>query len=167
MSYIRLAKLEDVFTMSRIHALTWKKAYTGLIPQDYLDKIREDRWVKPFTEALSNNLHEAAIISNGSEDTGCICFGKSRDDEIGYGEVISLYVLPEYWSNRQGYELMNFALKRLKEQGFENCHLWVLEGNNRAIRFYERYGFTKDDKARIIKIGGIDLAEIRYSIKLQ
>ncbi|WAM35848.1 GNAT family N-acetyltransferase [Caldicellulosiruptor acetigenus] len=166
MSYIRLAKIEDVASMSRIHALTWKEAYKGLIPQEYLNGISEDKWIKPFTDALSNKLHEAAIINNGETDTGCVCFGKSRDGEAGYGEIISIYVLPAYWSTRQGYELMNFALNRLKKQNFDYCHLWVLEGNTRALNFYERYGFRSDNKVRMLNIAGVNLRELRYSIKL-
>lgn len=43
--------------------------------------------------------------------TACITYGKSRDESLeDFAEIISLYVLPEYWSQKQGYELMQFSM---------------------------------------------------------
>ena len=35
---IREATPKDVKDISRIHALSWKSAYKGIVPQAYLDK---------------------------------------------------------------------------------------------------------------------------------
>jgi len=43
------------------------------------------------------------------------------------------------------------ALDRLGE--FERVVVWVLEGNERAIRFYERSGFQGDGKEKEIMLG--------------
>jgi len=39
---IRTATLDDVPDISRIHALSWKAAYKGIVPQAYLDGLKED-----------------------------------------------------------------------------------------------------------------------------
>lgn len=46
---------------------------------------------------------------------------------------------------------MNAAFEKLKE--YKRIALWVLKGNERAIRFYERYGFRFDGTAETIHLG--------------
>ena len=59
------------------------------------------------------------------------------------GEIISLYLLPEYMGKGYGKELLKTAISELSAQGFQEIFLWVLEENNRARHFYERCGFLK------------------------
>ena len=56
---------------------------------------------------------------------------------------------------------MAHALQALREMGFSQAVLWVLEQNSRARRFYEKQGFAADGAARTLHIGR-DLAEVRY-----
>ena len=49
------------------------------------------------------------------------------------------------------YELMNAAFERLAE--YPKVAVWVLKGNDRAIRFYERYGFRFDGAEAEIMLG--------------
>ena len=58
------------------------------------------------------------------------------------GEVVAIYVLSGYYGRKIGYRLMNEAFSRLKE--YNTIFVWVLEKNERAIRFYHRYGFEFD-----------------------
>jgi hypothetical protein len=47
------------------------------------------------------------------------------------------------------------------------CHLWVLEQNARAIRFYEAAGFEWDKSpAKTFELGGVTLKELRFSCPL-
>lgn len=104
----------------------------------------------------SNN--KSCCTSNNSESK---CTSSSKE-----AEIISLYVLPEFWSSKQGYELTRFALDNLKSEGYSKCYLWVIEGNKRARNFYEKVGFASDDTKITINLGGQDLVEVRYSINL-
>ena len=54
----------------------------------------------------------------------------------------------------------------LKNKGFTEAFLWVLEGNERARRFYESFGFIPTDDYLDDNIGGKDLHEIRYIYRL-
>lgn len=42
---IKTATINDVKDISYIHAVSWKTAYKGVIPQDYLDNLKNDFWV--------------------------------------------------------------------------------------------------------------------------
>lgn len=60
---------------------------------------------------------------------------------------------------------MKFVTAELSAQGFQEIFLWVLEENNRARCFYERYGFLKAEDVIEEKIGGKNVREIRYVLK--
>ncbi|MFA7078229.1 MAG: GNAT family N-acetyltransferase [Syntrophomonas sp.] len=99
--------------------------------------------------------------------TACITYGKSRDELLeDCAEIVSLYVLPEYWSQKQGYELMQFSMHRLKERGFLQAYLWVLKENKRAIEFYEKIGFTNDGFTIKVPMDDKMLTDYRYRITL-
>jgi len=53
------------------------------------------------------------------------------------GEVEKLFVDPFFQSRGIGAALLEYACGRLNAD-----HLWALEKNARAIRFYERHGFA-------------------------
>jgi ribosomal protein S18 acetylase RimI-like enzyme len=56
----------------------------------------------------------------------------------------TLYVRPDVWNNGIGQALCTEGLVRAAERGFRTLTLWVLVLNERAIRFYEAFGFVAD-----------------------
>ena len=46
---------------------------------------------------------------------------------------------------------MNAAFEKLA--AYKQIAVWVLKGNERAIRFYERYGFRFDNAEQEINLG--------------
>jgi GNAT superfamily N-acetyltransferase len=61
-----------------------------------------------------------------------------------------LYVLPSRWGRGVGRELHDEALARLRAAGCDRAHLWVLEGNDRARRVYERLGWRENGETRVV-----------------
>ena len=49
-----------------------------------------------------------------------------------------------------GRALHDTVLGRLRADGWERCHLWVLEDNGRARRFYERLGWIENGTSRVV-----------------
>ncbi|WP_024834363.1 GNAT family N-acetyltransferase [Ruminiclostridium josui] len=180
MRIIRSATLDDVTAMSYIHSTTWKTAYKDFISQEYLNNISDDGWIKIFSRSISKNIHRAAVFELDNRITGCITFGKGRvgqtctmsNSDINYssncyncnsGEIISLYVLPEYWHTKQGYELTKYAVERLKQQGFDDCYLWVIKDNERAKGFYRKFGFKSTNTFATVNLGGRDIVEEKFN----
>ncbi len=64
------------------------------------------------------------------------------------GEIYALYVDPGRYEAGVGRTLMDHARRRMKGQGFEAAVLWVLQGNERAAKFYEREGWVADGAVR-------------------
>ena len=74
-----------------------------------------------------------------------------------------LYVVPEYWGTGVAGELHDRALEVVRELGSARCHLWVLEDNARARRFYERRGWQEDGRTRVVQFPPYPL-DIGYTL---
>jgi len=58
----RMATIIDAEIISNIHASSWKVAYKGIVPQRYLDELRDDFWVQAFRSWLSNDILTTHLI---------------------------------------------------------------------------------------------------------
>lgn len=160
---IRKATIDDVKEISRIHALSWKSAYKGIIPKTYLDELKEDFWVPAFVDWIKNNVLTAQLIFENGSSVGCIAYGKSRDNSLSsWGEIVSIYLLPEHFGKGYGNKLLEGALLDLKQSGYQSIYLWVLKENKRARHFYEKNGFQCNNDKCICEIMGKQLTDIRY-----
>jgi GNAT superfamily N-acetyltransferase len=61
-----------------------------------------------------------------------------------------LYVVPASWGDGVGRRLHDEVLARLRSGGSKRCHLWVLEHNDRARRFYKRLGWQENGETRVV-----------------
>lgn len=155
----KIDRADDFEAIANIYSLSWKAAYQGIIPQDYLDALNVSRWAT----VLENSQHAAFLLLDDSNYIGTSSICAARDEKMkGWGEIISIYLLPEYFGNGYASPLLESSINALKEDGFLNIYLWVLEGNMRARKFYEKHGFYENGDVEQISIGGKSLKEIRY-----
>ncbi len=145
--------------VSRVYEKSWKYAYQGIIPQDYLDSIPAGRWAS----GPDRQDRKTLVCTDGGGIVGTSSFGKSRLEQFrGWGELISIYLLPDYMGKGYGRILLESAVSELKKHGYEDIFLWVLEENKRARQFYERFGFRPSGDFLEDTIGGRKLREVRY-----
>lgn len=164
---IKLASIDDAFIISHIHALSWKSVYKGILPQQYLDDIQDDSWVNVIQDWMKYNVITVQIAYDNDVPMGCIAYGRSRDDGLPHwGEIVSLYFIPDYMGKGYGNKLMDKALFDMLQQGFKNVYLWVLEDNIRAQKFYEKNGFICSEEKNVIDISGQPFINIRYTMNL-
>jgi GNAT superfamily N-acetyltransferase len=137
---IRRGEPDDAEAMGHLHLDVWDDAYTGLMPQGILDDRRDEvderveRWRDIFGQERATWLAEDADGLVGFSGAG-----PSRDNDVDLDlELYALYVRASYYGTGVGYALFEQAV------GDRACYLWVLAGNERAIRFYERQGFRLD-----------------------
>ena len=154
---------EDPMAISRVFEESWRFAYRGLIPQEFLDSIPEGHWA----DGAGRADHKTLLLTDGEEIAGVVYYGASRFEAFpGMGEIMAIYLRPAYIGQGWGYALLCAALEKLREQGFTETFLWVLEGNERAIRFYEREGFAATEHVLGDNIGGRNVNERQYRRKL-
>lgn len=154
-----ITQTDDRRAVSKVYEESWKFAYRGIVPQAYLDSISEGQWASHIDQTGRKNL---VMIQNGVI-IGTSGFGRSRMAEMdGFGEIISLYILPEYIGKGYGRCLLQAAVGELKKMGFDKIYLWVLEKNQNARFFYEKCGFVHTEHFLISNIGGAELMEVQY-----
>ncbi len=90
------------------------------------------------------------------------CCRSRSSDFSDLGEIISIYLLPQYIGKGYGKPLLDAAVGGLEQSGFDDIFLWVLEDNLRARRFYEKAGFTPSGIYLDDTIGRKELKEIQY-----
>lgn len=155
---------DDRLAISRIYEESWKFAYKNIVPQSYLDSIPTGRWA--FCIDI-DDMYNIVIIENG-EYIGTASFCKSRFSELeDFGEIVSVYLLPQYIGNGYGRKLIEYAVGELKSLGYRDIFLWVLEENSRARAFYEKVGFRADGGYLDTEIGGKMLREVRYTYHIE
>ena len=160
---IRRATLADTLTISKIHALSWKAAYEGIVSQDYLDNLKDDFWVEFFENSIWNDVLTVQLVLENDLPVGCISYGKSRDTKLpDWGEIVSLYLLPQYWGKGYAKRLLDAALTDFHENSYQNVFLWALIENERARKFYEKNKFTCNNEECIFEIAGEKLVDLRY-----
>ena len=130
---------EELCGRGYVHCTSWQEAYRGIVCDRYLDTMTVEA-----TTARARQFPENTLLAKDKEKVvGFAVYGPSRDEDLmDAGEVIAIYVLSEYYDRKIGLRLLNEAISRLKE--YNTILVWVLEKNERAIRFYHRYGFEFD-----------------------
>lgn len=154
---------DDPYAISAIYEESWKHAYRGIIPQDYLDSVPRGKWAGNFDPSERSAL----VCEEDGELIGTATIAPSRWDRYpDCGEVISLYLKPGSAGKGHGRELMEYALNELRKRGYTRVILWVLKENTNARGFYEHLGFTCTGDSTEGRIGGKLLTEVCYRIDL-
>ena len=171
---VRDAKRPDAHAIATAHVRGWQVAYRGKMPDDYLDGLNVDERTAIWLRRLEKEceLPDRILVIEHPADSRVVgfCFvGLCQDADLaiaGIGEVGALYVEPESWGEGLGRVLFAFGVDHLRESGFSEAVLWVLDTNDRARRFYEIAGWEADGAAKVDDRWGFSVNEVRYRITL-
>ncbi|CAM4493711.1 GNAT family N-acetyltransferase [Paenibacillus phoenicis] len=144
----------DIEGIAHVHIESWKTTYRGLIADEFLDPITQERRVKLWLDIFASLQDDDRIVV-GKDGDCVVAFahgGKCREAELGYeGELYSIYILKEYQGMGLGQQLLNHIINHLRSKGNTSMMAWVLEGNP-SIDFYLRMG-GKPFSSKEIQIG--------------
>ena len=106
----KIVQTDDFDAISRIYALSWKAAYKNIVPQQYLDELPENRW----TNVLRNSVYDNFVMIKNDEYIGTSGICAARDEKMnGWGEIMSIYLLPEYFGKGLGKPLLENSISAL------------------------------------------------------
>ena len=139
---------EEINGKAYVHYKSWHETYTELVDPKYMEGITLEKCT-----AIAHRWIENILVAKAKDRViGFVGYGAYHDQSLPeHGEVFAIYVLEEYHGQKVGYELMNAAFEKLSN--YKKIAVWVLKGNDRAIRFYERYGFRFDGAEAEIMLG--------------
>ncbi|WP_164507136.1 GNAT family N-acetyltransferase [Companilactobacillus furfuricola] len=130
----------DFNAIKEVYYRTWQASLGNLVPQGCIQKLEEFDW-DPDDKIGSTLI----AVSRQNEIIGISAFGPSRNQYLAnYGEIYSLYVLPEWQNLGVGKNLMARSLPKL-DRVFDSVFLSVLSNNVHAQSFYENFGFNKTE----------------------
>ncbi len=167
---VRPARPGDEDGIATVHVRTWQEAYARVFGRERLATIDFEARRRGWGEQLSAPAPRTAnlVAERAGEVVGFASVGPSRDDDATdeTGELYAIYALPTEWGGGVGRELHAAALAALRDAGFRDAALWVLEDNPRARRFYEREGWALDGGRMDAEILGVGVTEVRYRREL-
>jgi ribosomal protein S18 acetylase RimI-like enzyme len=156
----------DIRSIAELHIRSWQFGHQGLFPQSVIDSVSVEERVDSWRETLASPSPGKTVLvaEQDGEIVGFVSSGPSRDRpvEAGAGEIYELFVEPDLVATGVGAALFRESLARLEGSGFRAVTLWVLAGNERARRFYERQALHVDGATRTTTMGESDATEVRY-----
>ena len=175
---VRAATVGDAAAIAGLHVRGWQRGYAGIVPADVLVRLDPAAWTERRRRAIESNRSIMLVAAEGGAEggteggtvTGFAEAGPARrsqdwnDLDPVEGEVYAIYVDPTRWGTGAGRALMDATVAALKAAGRSPVRLWVLDANDRARRFYERYGFAADGATGRHTIPDGEVPTLRFTL---
>ena len=163
---VRDAVLGDAAAMAAVQARSWRVAYRGIAPDDFLDDLTDDTWHAQWTERLTtpprDDVHHLVSVDEHDEPVAiALCAPASGPAEGVTGQLYVLYTDPAAWGRGHGSALLREVHQRLAADGHDRAQLLVAAGNHRSISFYEHHGWQRDGTTQRDEVNGVTFVEAR------
>lgn len=148
---VRPARPDDAPAVAEIRIAGWQ-TYVDILDPTY---VTSEAFAEQARDGAASWLAEVdaegrspagatmLVAERDGTVAGWVSFGAERDDP-SHGEVWGLYVAPAAWGTGAAATLLGTAADRLRDNGFAQLVLWCLDGNDRALGFYQREGWRLD-----------------------
>ncbi|WP_353113713.1 GNAT family N-acetyltransferase [Microbacterium sp.] len=140
---VRSATIADADAIAALHVLTWQETYGASLPDGFFDLDHRESRRRQWRDALSA-ADPAWDVRVAEADHELIGFATSGPAAPSSGlpestvQLYNLYVRTDHHGSGAGQALLEGVL------GVRPAVLWVARGNDRAIAFYRRNGFSFD-----------------------
>lgn len=139
MIHIRSAAAEDIPQIRNIAAATWPEAYGSILTEE---QIRYMLQLFYSPEALLQQMqeqgHRFLMLEENGQQLAFASYGQLSQEDW---KLHKIYILPGQQGKGLGRLLLDRILEALQQEGAEGLRLNV-NRHNKALKFYERLGFT-------------------------
>lgn len=157
------AVLQDASGIAGVHVRSWQAAYAGILSSEFLDGLSVEARAAQWQDILSRQASQTLVARRTDGIVGFVSLGGWREDPgaADHGEIWALYATPEVWGTGVGWALLDAAVRELRALGRRSVSVWVLGKNERAVRFYEAFGFRPvPGSPKLIDLGGRRVEEV-------
>jgi len=143
---LRDARADDAAILAELGARSFKETFGHLYAPEnlaaFLTNHKEEKWRSELADP-------GVAVCIGEVDGRAVAYAKLSPPGLPFepqGHPIELkqfYVLKEWHGNGVAQQLMTWVLDEARRRGAEELYLSVFTGNQRAQRFYSRYGFEE------------------------
>ena len=167
---VRPARVSDVPRLAEIHVAAWRAAYRGIMADEFLDGLDEDRFAANWTQALSdpdNRVRNFVVVAGGvsaPRDPAEVLDRLPVTADLG--QLAHINLAPEAFGTGVAAVLFTALEDELRHDGYARAYLMVAEGNDRAMRFYEKQGWARTEITHVYD--GVEPAvpERMYTVEL-
>ena len=131
--FVRKANREDLSRIAEILVFNYRLFFYPIFKSDeyYFDELSVPSLMKEFESALDSlYVYDDGVVKGFIKIEGTY--------------IARLFVEPVLQNGSIGSRLLEYAMKEHHAD-----HLWALEKNTKAIRFYERHGFTATGEKKL------------------
>ncbi|MEI6887534.1 MAG: GNAT family N-acetyltransferase [bacterium] len=165
---IRIAKsMKDELGILKVRDTTWAETYanprlgiTKLMIQNHLKRKFNEVYIQRYYETLKQKNIKNWIVQDSKKEIVGWLFC-SKDTEIKGS--IGMYLLPEFQSKGIGSKLIEREIKWLSKLKY--IELEVVSYNEKAIKFYKKFGFKFTGNKSDFKIGDYTLKDARLEMR--
>ncbi|WP_125711018.1 GNAT family N-acetyltransferase [Lacticaseibacillus porcinae] len=135
---------ENWDAVAQLYFNTWQVAYRELLPQSFLQQLTPATW-----QPQKRWQHTILAWSN-AQIIGIVTAGPARDEHFAtFGELYSLYVLPNFQHRGIGTQLLHAGLHLIDH--FPQQYLGVLVNNLPAQQLYASVGFVDSQQRQRVQ----------------
>jgi ribosomal protein S18 acetylase RimI-like enzyme len=128
---VRTAEEQEIDHLAQLWYEGWQDAHAQIVPEE----LRRLRTLGNFRQRLQAALADTRVVGpHGVPNGFCITKGD---------ELYQIYVSSEARGSGAAHALMADAEARLAKARVETAWLACAIGNDRAVRFYEKYGWRR------------------------
>ena len=160
------ATIDDADAIAALHAESWQSAYRGLLPDEFLDGPVVGNRLRHWRARMRAPDPDRRLVLKAVADRALVGFAcVLLDEEPEAGALLdNLHVKPARKGGGIGWRLLQQSREWVGAVApGERVHLWVIEGNLAARRFYDRQGGTIAERETIETLPGIYVKALRYT----
>jgi GNAT superfamily N-acetyltransferase len=153
----------DLPTIATLHATSWRRAYRGILGDDYLDGDLVAERTSVWREKLTDSAGVGWIVRVDDAPAGFVFVRPHADARWGT-LVDNLHVLADYQGHGLGRRLLHeVAGWCARETPAAGVYLWVFTDNGAARGFYARVGGAEVEAVEQLASDGRVLPELRVA----
>lgn len=146
MIFIRRLQIDEVELFKRIRLASLRDAPYAFSSTYEAALLRSDEsWRSQVEESAQGTDRATFIVFSDDRPIGISSLYRIANKREK-GEMLQVWVAPEYRGTRIAWNLMDTVFMWSTENRFETIIAQVTRSNIRAIRFYRKYGFMMSDE---------------------
>lgn len=167
---IEKVSIDQIKNLQKISKQTFFETFSESNTEEDMEKyLEENLSLEKLSSEVNNtaSLFYFAIISHEVAGYLKLNFGNAQTElnDKKSLEIERIYVLKKYHGKKIGQLLYERAIQTANEAKVDYVWLGVWEKNPRAIRFYEKNGFSEFDR-HIFKLGNDEQTDIMMKLTL-
>lgn len=163
--HIRHAAVEDSAALAHIQVDSYRSAYAGILPDDYLAHFNYEEQEEDWRSLIQGGTDDILLVAEteGGELAGYMLGRAGPTGILPFdSELVALHVRKAYQGRGAGRVLIAEAARRLHERGCRSLIVWVL-AENPARAIYERLGGRLvGEKTMQLGEGDVNAQEVAY-----